>query len=54
MSTEVGIYNLALSNIGAKANVASLDEATVLLRQIGRPGDIAMFENDLPDHYSET
>lgn len=23
-------------------------------RQIGRPGDIAMFENDLPDHYSET
>lgn len=34
--------------------VASLDEATVLLRQIGRHGDIAMFENDLPDHYSET
>lgn len=34
--------------------VASLDEATALLRQIGRPGDIAMFENDLPDHYSET
>lgn len=29
MSTEVGIYNLALSNIGAKANVASLDELTV-------------------------
>lgn len=29
MSTEVGIYNLALSNIGAKANVASLDEASV-------------------------
>lgn len=34
--------------------VASLEEATALLRQIGRPGDIAMFENDLPDHYSET
>ena len=34
--------------------VASLDEATALLRQIGRTGDIAMFENDLPDHYSET
>lgn len=33
--------------------VRSLDEAAALLRQIGRPGDVALFENDLPDHYSE-
>ncbi len=34
--------------------VSSLDEATALLRQMGRPGDVALFENDLPDNYSET
>ena len=34
--------------------VASLDEAAALLRQIGQPGDVALFENDLPDNYSET
>lgn len=33
--------------------VASLDEAALLLRQIGKPGDVALFENDLPDNYSE-
>jgi len=33
--------------------VSSLEEATALLRQIGRPGDVALFENDLPDNYSE-
>ena len=33
--------------------VASLDEATALLRQLGQPGDVALFENDLPDNYSE-
>ncbi len=33
--------------------VRSLDEAAALLRQMGRPGDVALFENDLPDHYSE-
>ena len=33
--------------------VSTLDEATALLRQIGRPGDVALFENDLPDNYSE-
>ena len=31
--------------------VKSLDEAAALLRQIGRPGDVALFENDLPDNY---
>ena len=31
----------------------SLDEATALLRQLGRPGDTVLFENDLPDNYSE-
>ncbi len=33
--------------------VSSLDEASALLRRIGRPGDVALFENDLPDNYSE-
>jgi len=33
--------------------VSTLDEAAALLRQIGRPGDVALFENDLPDNYSE-
>ena len=33
--------------------VSSLDEASALLRQMGRPGDVALFENDLPDNYSE-
>ena len=33
--------------------VSSLDEATAILRQIGHTGDVALFENDLPDNYSE-
>ncbi len=33
--------------------VSSLEEATAILRQIGQPGDVALFENDLPDNYSE-
>lgn len=33
--------------------VASLDAAAALLRQIGRAGDTVLFENDLPDHYTE-
>ena len=33
--------------------VPTLDEAAALLRQLGRPGDVALFENDLPDNYSE-
>ncbi len=33
--------------------VSTLDDASALLRQMGRPGDVALFENDLPDHYSE-
>lgn len=33
--------------------VASLDEAAALLRQMGRSGDTVLFENDLPDNYSE-
>lgn len=33
--------------------VGSLDEAAALLGQLGRPGDVALFENDLPDNYSE-
>ena len=32
---------------------ASLEEAAAILRQIGRAGDVALFENDLPDNYSE-
>ena len=33
--------------------VSSLEEAAALLRQIGHAGDVALFENDLPDNYSE-
>jgi UDP-N-acetylmuramoyl-tripeptide--D-alanyl-D-alanine ligase len=32
--------------------VASLDEATVQLGRIVRPGDVVLFENDLPDNYN--
>ncbi len=31
----------------------SLDEATELLGRLVRPGDTALFENDLPDNYTE-
>ena len=30
-----------------------LSEATKTLRDLGRPGDVVLFENDLPDNYSE-
>ena len=33
--------------------VSSLDEAIAFNRQQLRPGDVVMYENDLPDHYSE-
>lgn len=33
--------------------VSSLEEAAALLWKIGKPGDVALFENDLPDNYSE-
>ena len=33
--------------------VSSLEEASVILGQIGLPGDTVLFENDLPDNYSE-
>ena len=34
--------------------VSSLDEATELLREISGPGDTVLFENDLPDNYTES
>ena len=33
--------------------VSSLDEATAVIGQIGQPGDTILFENDLPDNYTE-
>ena len=33
--------------------VSSLDEAVNVLKDIGKPGDTVLFENDLPDNYSE-
>ncbi|MGI6239471.1 MAG: Mur ligase family protein [Christensenellales bacterium] len=30
-----------------------LNEATGILRDLGRPGDVVLFENDLPDNYNE-
>ena len=32
---------------------ANLDEATALLSRTTRPGDVVLFENDLPDNYDE-
>lgn len=33
--------------------VGSLDEATALLASIRQPGDVELYENDLPDNYQE-
>lgn len=33
--------------------VSSLNEAVAIANQFLRPGDVVMYENDLPDHYSE-
>ncbi|GFN36284.1 UDP-N-acetylmuramoyl-tripeptide--D-alanyl-D-alanine ligase [Tepidimicrobium xylanilyticum] len=33
--------------------VSSLDEATKIIQKIARPKDVILFENDLPDNYSE-
>lgn len=33
--------------------VNTLEEATAVLGRVGRPGDTVLFENDLPDNYSE-
>ena len=33
--------------------VPDLDEATVVLRQVGQVGDTVLFENDLPDNYKD-
>ena len=33
--------------------VASLEEAVAVVNGLVRPGDTVMYENDLPDHYSE-
>ena len=33
--------------------VSSLEEAVAIVNAIIRPGDTVMYENDLPDHYSE-
>ena len=34
--------------------VSSLDEATSLLKELAEPGDTVLFENDLPDNYTES
>jgi len=34
--------------------MASLDEAIAFNRENLRAGDVVMYENDLPDHYSES
>ena len=33
--------------------VSSLDESTKVLHGIMKPGDVVLYENDLPDNYSE-
>ena len=39
---------------GAIRVVSSLEEATEILKDISAPGDTVLFENDLPDNYTET
>ena len=34
--------------------VSTLEEATEVLKNITNPGDTVLFENDLPDNYTET
>ena len=33
--------------------VTNLDEATKKLAELTKPGDVVLFENDLPDNYNE-
>jgi len=33
--------------------VSSLDESTKVLHAMMRAGDVVLYENDLPDNYSE-
>ena len=33
--------------------VSSLDESTKVLHGMMKPGDVVLYENDLPDNYSE-
>ena len=33
--------------------VGSLEESTTLLHNMMRAGDVVLYENDLPDNYSE-
>ena len=50
------IYEGLVDNGFDKDNIhvaQNLDEATALLRQLGRAGDTVLFENDLPDNYNE-
>lgn len=50
------IYNgLVAENFGAENifRVNSLNEATEVLAQISKTGDVILFENDLPDNYNE-
>ena len=44
------VYDFAQEKIFV---VNSLEEASVILGQNGLPGDTVLFENDLPDNYSE-
>ena len=34
--------------------VDSLQDSTLLLHQLVKPGDVVLYENDLPDHYQES
>ncbi len=38
---------------GRLFTTANLDEATGILNELMSPGDVVLYENDLPDHYTE-
>ena len=48
-----GLYEKGMPKDAVRV-VSSLDEATAMLGKISGPGDTVLFENDLPDNYSES
>ena len=52
-TTQTALRN-AMVLLRARQEVeASLNESTELLHTMMQPGDVVLYENDLPDNYSE-
>ncbi|HCI69895.1 MAG TPA: hypothetical protein DHV30_04595 [Balneola sp.] len=48
-----GLHSVETSNIESVSVVNSLFEANDLLKSYIQPGDVVLYENDLPDLYNE-